>query len=147
MKLESLETNEVRRTYIEQMIPVMEQNKVPQETFNNMVWFLDQFLSLTKDANIFLVQIKEEIKQKPLSYPGQPTQTYQGNVEEMLPEEEEIEEPLTPEELEARELYQKQMAEETQPQRRVIEEEPPKPKKFNERIRQTRKIEESEDDE
>lgn len=149
MKIEQLDIITTRQEYLEQVIPVLQQNGIKQEQFNYMLQFFDQFLELMKINNIFLIKIEEE---KPIEKPIEKRQplTYKKEIQQ----EPEIDEPLTRLEQDIQEQYRKKVVEESDFAEDVYDEEeltpptpPTPPKKFNEKIRQIKMPIKDEDEE
>lgn len=65
MRLENLDMMEIRKNFLEQATPLLEGN-INQNEFENMTWFLDNFLMAMKANNIMLIKAIEE---KPVVQP------------------------------------------------------------------------------
>lgn len=133
MKIISIETQEIRNEFLEQMIPTL-QGKVEQLEFEKMLWFLDSFLESMKNGGFIFIK---PVEQPMNNNQEQPLQYSREQEHVVVPEQIEVDEsyidedsePLTEEELEAQEAYQQKMAE---------AELPKKPINFNERIKAMR---------
>ncbi len=61
--IEQLNKDEIKQEFIEHMAKELS-GKTDQTMFNNMVWFLDRFLSLTEENNIILIQLSNPFQEQ-----------------------------------------------------------------------------------
>lgn len=142
MRLETLNTKEVRAAFIEQIVPILQQQDCTQKEFDGMTYFLDNFLTLLEGSNIMLIRATDDSNQIPVEQLQEQSKVENAvDVQKILDEEQlvddEEEEPLSAEDAHFRAEYLKHLEQEVKDvEEPVLLPKPAQPTRFTDKIRQ-----------